>query len=388
MNRQRLNDIFPAAGITRNGVFGHMYNALSNDTRPQWLSSVNLALRLDRVFSGKYGRQIISPYLEQYLTNGAISDADADMIAGDVYAIHAEQWARKYALLSLEYNPISNYDMTETEETSTETSGETSNSVTSSGYESTAHSATGTIRDTLTENGTRTLTKGYAGTETNALTKSGTETHTTAYTGEKQITLDKVGAERTIESWETSQNVTTTESGTETEQRDVYAFNSENYEPANKTQRGFNGRQSSTVTTLPPHTTETAQRDRKDTTKETYDGRRDTLTDTYTDRTDSAVKSFNGRQDTETESFAGRTSERVTDDSGHTATERTDKNLTDSASGTHSASGTVNRTLSRSGNIGVTTNQQMAQSEIALWQWNFFYDVFADVRRELTIGAY
>ena len=46
------------------------------------------------------------------------------------------------------------------------------------------------------------------------------------------------------------------------------------------------------------------------------------------------------------------------------------------------------RTLTRSGNIGVTTSQQMIQSEIELWQWNFFESVYADVDSVLTTQIY
>lgn len=57
----------------------------------------------------------------------------------------------------------------------------------------------------------------------------------------------------------------------------------------------------------------------------------------------------------------------------------------DSGSDTH----TRNYTLSRSGNIGVTTSQQMLQSERDLWMWNFFRDVvFPDVDRVLTLPIY
>ena len=42
----------------------------------------------------------------------------------------------------------------------------------------------------------------------------------------------------------------------------------------------------------------------------------------------------------------------------------------------------------RSGNIGVTTSQQMAQSDIELWRWNFFYEVFADIDKVFTISTY
>ena len=57
----------------------------------------------------------------------------------------------------------------------------------------------------------------------------------------------------------------------------------------------------------------------------------------------------------------------------------------DSGEDTH----TRNYTLTRSGNIGVTTSQQMLQSERDLWKWNFFRDVvFPDVDRVLTLRIY
>ena len=49
---------------------------------------------------------------------------------------------------------------------------------------------------------------------------------------------------------------------------------------------------------------------------------------------------------------------------------------------------TGNRQLTRSGNIGVTTSQQMIESEIALWQWNFIESVYKDVDMVLTVPKY
>ena len=57
----------------------------------------------------------------------------------------------------------------------------------------------------------------------------------------------------------------------------------------------------------------------------------------------------------------------------------------DSGEDTH----TRNYTLTRSGNIGVTTSQQMLQSERDLWKWNFFRDVvFPDLDKVLTLRIY
>lgn len=46
-------------------------------------------------------------------------------------------------------------------------------------------------------------------------------------------------------------------------------------------------------------------------------------------------------------------------------------------------------TLTRFGNIGVTTTQQMAQQELDLWKWNFFKNViFPNIDGVLTIALY
>ena len=51
-------------------------------------------------------------------------------------------------------------------------------------------------------------------------------------------------------------------------------------------------------------------------------------------------------------------------------------------------SGRDTETLTRSGNIGVTTSQQMAQSSLDLWKWNYFYDIFRDIDSIFTITTY
>lgn len=57
--------------------------------------------------------------------------------------------------------------------------------------------------------------------------------------------------------------------------------------------------------------------------------------------------------------------------------------------GTYEDKTTYNSTLTRSGNIGVTTSQQMIEQEINLWKWNYFRDVvFPDVAKALTISLY
>lgn len=46
------------------------------------------------------------------------------------------------------------------------------------------------------------------------------------------------------------------------------------------------------------------------------------------------------------------------------------------------------RTLKRTGNIGVTTSQQMLESELELRKYNFYNTIFADVDSEITIPVW
>lgn len=79
-----------------------------------------------------------------------------------------------------------------------------------------------------------------------------------------------------------------------------------------------------------------------------------------------------------------------------TGTEQTEYNTTDADTGTqtHADSGrdveTRNYTLTRHGNIGTVTSQQMIEAERELWRmWDFFREiVYPDVDRILTIETY
>ena len=60
----------------------------------------------------------------------------------------------------------------------------------------------------------------------------------------------------------------------------------------------------------------------------------------------------------------------------------------ESESGTRTYTEHGTSELTRSGNIGVTTSQQMLDSEIKLWQWNFYESVFKDLDKVLTTPKY
>ena len=231
METLTLNSVYPE-WITK-GIFSYL-NALE----VPWKNDVS-GNQLDIIYHGsRSGNKIIGSLIENYLDNNTVSDDNKIIIAQAIYTIYIKNWNALYKTLSLEYNPIENYSMTETE------------------------NVQDTHKGTLESNG------------------NNTDTY----------------IETTIVD-DTSNN-------------QLWGFNS----------------------------TDSVNSD-----KQTGDTTRD-------------VES--------------------TMDSTHKNTDRETKDITS------------DRTLKRSGNIGVTTSQQMIESERQLWLWNFFESVFSDIDKILVLKIY
>lgn len=101
-----------------------------------------------------------------------------------------------------------------------------------------------------------------------------------------------------------------------------------------------------------------------------------TDTDVLTGSTENEVSAFN----------SSGYSDNTQNSQNSTNTET--RNMTDTT--THDTTDTLDgeRTLTRSGNIGVTTSQQMLQSEIELRKWLYFNSVFNDIDTILTLSIY
>ncbi len=262
MTQKRLRDVMP------NGMTSGIFTALQSRDIP-WKDS-NIELSLDMQYHGnRSGNKIISPLLDALLgTSETLDTLDVQALATVIYNLYAPNWAKEYATLSAEYNPIENYSM---EEVMTNDATVTQYGKTHARVDNLSHAKTGTETDT--PNLTETETPGVTETDTNR----------------------------------------------------VYGFNSDSAVNSDTQTRGRTG--NNTVTHTGQHT-------------HTYN-----VTD-----------ADSGRQD-----------------------------LTEGGSD----STTRNYRLNRSGNIGVTTSQQMLQSERDLWLWNFFYNVvFPDVDKVLTIDIY
>lgn len=75
-------------------------------------------------------------------------------------------------------------------------------------------------------------------------------------------------------------------------------------------------------------------------------------------------------------------------DGTYTANNTNTRDLTDTETGTDTTAGNNTRKLTRTGNIGTNTFQNLLQQERNLWMYNFFEQVFKDVDSVLTIPIY
>lgn len=254
-NLPTLNEVIP--DWINNGFFSILQNQ-----NPPWATETS-PTDLDIIYHGsRSGSKLVSPLVERFIENGVISSTNLAKIAKAALTVYGKNWSKLYATLSLSYNPIENYSLTEIETTNERGIENGINSTTTTGEHTAAH--TGTDKHDGTSNVTNNVTNNNG----------------------------------------------------------IFGFNSTESTPAN-------------------------------------------------DQTGTATGA-NTTADTETVDLTDKTND---SENGSTTHEiKTGKDNT--------------RELTRSGNIGVTTSQQMIESERDLWKWNFFEQVFSDVDELLTIPIY
>lgn len=238
---------------------------------------------LDMGYYSRSAQKIAAPIVIDISDDSQPLDTEQrTQLAGIVFTLFNRKWERFWNVLNVEYNPISNYDMTETESIEIDVSD--------------THQNTGTVTnvtdDVMRETGTVTNVSDNDSTQTGTVTDNG---------------------------------VNSVESG-------IFGFNSSDSVGAN-----------------------------------TSDG---TVSNTRTDNLASTDDTTETRTDN------------LTKDRDVSDTET--RNLSDVLTGNRD----TERTLTRSGNIGVTTSQQMIESELELWQWNFFKSVYEDIDSICCLDVY
>ena len=324
INDKKVGDLYfwgyetTSEEIVFNGVF-HDLNTLNVPWRNE-----NISDELDMVYLSRSKGKILSPMVQLFysFTNNRWLRGTRSKIAETLVALYGNKWDKLYNLLSLEYRPIENYRMTETESISHNVESE----------------LTDTGTNTVTDTGTDTTV------ETGSITVTDTGTDTTVETGTDTVT----------------DTGTVSNAGTNSASNSVYGFNSANAV-------------NSDATTGNNSDTETRNLTRQETKN------------LNTQETRNLEKE-------ETRSVTSQETKNLTSQETKNLTSQETKNLTSQETRNLQSAkietGENERELTRFGNIGVTTTQQMMKQEIELWQWNFFETVFADIDNFLTIPIY
>ena len=322
-----LNEVF--TDWINNGIFKYL-QALD----VPWKNDIT-SNELDVIYHGsRSGKKFVGCIVENFLSNNVLSNESKAAIAQAIFAINQKNWVALWNTLNLEYNPIENYSMTETENISDVHAG----TVTSKG------------EDVTTKNDSLTNTQNTTNTSTNK------ETVTTTDTGNVTKNITENGTNKNEQDVTKSTSENTIANNANTNQ--LYGFNSTDAVNSDK--------QIGDITQ-----DVTGSETVKDVTNVT-------TTDTTTDETSSTN---NGTVTTEST---------IKNDDGVTGTTANETNVNVKRDNTDTENKTIttDRTLTRKGNIGVTTSQQMIESERNLWFWSYFEKVFTDVDNILTLKIY
>ena len=276
-----------------------------------------------------------------------------------VYKANEYRYNTLYSTIIQEYDPIENYKMVE--EITVNYKGSEKNVNNFLGKEKNSVEYTGKEKNSTNYLGNEVITDTKSGSESNTLTKSGSESNT----------LTKSGSENVNESATRGDVTTTTKKA---------PFDSENF--YNESQ-DLTSQSNEDVTN-----TTTTFTDRADINTTNFIGRTDTNTTTFTNRTDTNTTNYNDVKNESNKSFNGRKDENIKEYENRNDTSvkeyenRTDENIktfTDREDVT---------THTRSGNIGVTTSQQMLESERLIANFKFVDIVARDIVKKIAILLY
>ena len=320
----------------------------------------NIAQELDLAFITNYGARNISPLVKACLDeNGKLTTAKQNLIASTLYHLNNPNWAKQYDTMFFEYNPIENYSMVETH----------------SGSDTTTDTPTN-WKDTQTQtptNWTQTETQtptNWKETETKTPTNwKETETQTpTNWTESKTETVGQDGYKETDKQTPTNWKEITTGLQADNQadaDNSIYAFNSASAVKVSESQSKVSSK--SEVSHTGTYETEHSITGEK-------------ITDVTRTGSYETEKETTGTFETETERTGTYQTQTQTTGTYKTENEKT---------GTYEKETVYDTELTRSGNIGVTTSQQMITSERELWLWHYFQDVvFKDICKALTLSIY
>lgn len=324
-----------------------------------------------------------------------------------VYNMMLDKYTKMQSLFSIEYAPLENYNMVESGTTSSTGTGEGTTEVADSGTISNNTTDNSTGEHTTAVTGTNTETRNLETTLTSTSEDETTGTDTTTRNTTDATTYNTLDttANTDVVTNNTTDTLThgltsvtsgiSTSSSENTTTDKVAPFDTEQFFNDNQSTSGTtnSGTDSNTVTnsgndttahtgTITTNTNGTAARTGTDTVTHTGNDTNNNHSITETTKTDSGSNTGSVENSTISNTNDRDLQSRVTAITGSTSTETT-TTYSDSKeeNGSH--------TLTRRGNIGVTTAQQMLESELELIpKKQVKFEFYNDLKRLILIGLY
>lgn len=348
-----------------------IFTTLQNYNVPWANLNIDQALNLAYYYNHS-GQKNISPLVSGILgSSTTLTSNQIDKIGKVVYSLNSQNWQYLWNAIFADYDPIENFNGVEEEKitNSGSRSGTTSNNNT--GTDTLEHS--GTVSSDKTESSkssdSGTDSTSHTGTRTSA--DSGIDSQTSSV---EETTVNSGNDTTTNTGTVTSSN--STEDGTTTTSNEIYGYNSTDAANDSKStvvvnQTVKDTRADDLTTTLNHGLSQSHTGTNKESTS--Y-GKSNTLTDDLSDSI-----SYGHVVDLNIDN-----KDLITYNNSDTRT----LDLKNSGSNSEESSGTTERSLSRHGNLGVTTSQQMIESEIELRKKNYFNIIMQDIDHYLALSIY
>ena len=359
----KVNDAYP------NGYYGDgIFTDLETHNVP-WKNE-DIATQLNIAYYARSGDKSCSPLINNRMRLQddwpILNTQSRAVIASTIFELYKIQWDKLYATLSLEYNPIENYRMLENEEIER-------NNINTEEYG-------GTITTEATnsnhEYGQNLVTNNLSETDTGTLQNAGTKTTNE----DSEITIDNdvsnTGTETTAREAQNTRgeegDITTT--GSNSNANSVYGFNSNsavNSDSSTASNSNLENRDLTVTDIIDDTETKTLN---TVTATDNTEIRDISITDVSSNtETHNLTKANTGTVKTEPDIF--------NEDDAETTETRNLENRFE-------INEDITRDFTRSGNIGVTTTQQLIESERSVSQWSFFERVFKDIDYVLCLDVY
>lgn len=360
MELKTLREVTP--NFVQKGIFSFI-----NTLGVPWFQEVSTPYLNLEYYGNKSGGKYTSPLVDYLLGDSeALTEESLTELANICYSMYSESWKKLYETLSLTYNPLETYTLSEettdaydSEKTDKGTIENTS-AVKNTGTQTTetSGSQTGTVSDERTISNTRNTDS------TDIVKNTGTVTDTGQTENTSELTQGQTS------------NITRndTRDGTVTEKSGIYGFNSTASTDSDTTNKTSNDTNESTQST-----TQNSSENRTDNGTNNNTRTLNTNESTTVDRRESVSGTDNN---TRTDNLSN------TSNTTRTDALKVDTDSTNTRNLTQTDSSTRRITKNISGTNGNHTMQDLIGQERKLWLWTFFDTVFADVDKVLTIQTY